>query len=67
MIPVSFFNPAMNNCSNRGITESAVFPNADELMGNSLHPRTVNPSSRAIVAIESFTSALGSINPIPVA
>ena len=66
-MPVSFFKPAINNCSNRGITESAVFPRADELMGNSLHPSTFNPSSLAIAAIESFTSALGSINPIPVA
>ena len=66
-MPDSFFKPATNTCSKRGMTERAVLPKADELIGSSRHPKIFKPSSAAIFAIESLTSALGSIKPMPVA
>ena len=66
-MPDSLFKPARKSCSKRGITERAVLPNEDELIGSSRHPKIFNPSSSAIFEIESLMSALGSLKPIPVA
>jgi hypothetical protein len=66
-MPDSFFAPARKICSKRGMTETAVFPSEAALIGNSRQPRTINPSSCASDSMDFFTSASGSINPMPVA
>ena len=49
------------------MTDKAVLPNDDGLMGTSRHPRTTSPSSAAIFATSFFTSAPFATNAIPVA
>ena len=67
LIPDSFLAPDRKSCSKRGITETAVLPSEDELIGSSRHPRMVRPSSCASASIDFFTSASGAIKAIPVA
>jgi hypothetical protein len=66
-IPDSPLAPAINNCSNFGITPRAVLPRDEELIGSSRQPKTTNPSSAAIAAISFWKSKLWPTNAIPVA